>query len=299
MKLRRLPLSVFVSTGFHGIVLAIIAYGAVGAIEPRRPLIRSGLSSCEIRWSLPAMETTPEPEPERPVETPVTKAVEAPEVVKPEVVKNVPPAPERERGPEPCDMISAREAQVVADAVSDLHKQAVDALSAAMAELARQTGDWARSAAVAALERETQSVSLPTPDIAQAQPEPEQLSKPVSTQAMPVRDASKEPAREAAPASDALAQGAQQVDPTPKPANREPTYPSKARRLGYQGSVTVKLEVLASGRVGRVEVVTSSGYGVLDRAAVKAIEEWQFAPATRGGETVSVWLTETVHFRLR
>lgn len=293
MKLRRLPLSVFVSTGFHGIVLAIIAYGAVGAIERRDPSIRAGLSSCEIRWSLPALETAPEPE--RLVEAPVQPAVE-----EPEVVKSVPPAPERERRPEPCDMISAREVQAVADAVSDMRKQAVDALSATMAGIARQTGEWAQSAVAAALARETESVSAPTPDIAQAQPEPEQLSKPVSAQATPpVREVSKEPAREAAPASDALAQGAQQVDPTPKPANREPAYPSKARRLGYQGSVTVRIEVLASGRVGRVEVIASSGYGILDRAAVKTIEEWQFAPATRGGETVSVWLTETVHFRLR
>jgi protein TonB len=49
------------------------------------------------------------------------------------------------------------------------------------------------------------------------------------------------------------------------------TYPALARRRGLSGTVIVDVEVDASGKVGRVSVVTSSSHAVLDEAALEAM----------------------------
>jgi len=46
--------------------------------------------------------------------------------------------------------------------------------------------------------------------------------------------------------------------------NPKPVYPLEAREKGYQGEVLLRVEILANGRVGQVEVKKSSGYEVLD-----------------------------------
>jgi protein TonB len=59
------------------------------------------------------------------------------------------------------------------------------------------------------------------------------------------------------------------------------------------------VEVLASGRVGKVEIETSSGYDILDEAAVKAVRRWRFTPAKKGRRPVSAWVRIPVEFDLR
>jgi protein TonB len=49
-------------------------------------------------------------------------------------------------------------------------------------------------------------------------------------------------------------------------------YPNIARRNGWTGKVTVSFIIAYNGRVRDVEVVRSSGFGCLDRNAVKAVE---------------------------
>jgi protein TonB len=49
------------------------------------------------------------------------------------------------------------------------------------------------------------------------------------------------------------------------------TYPAIARRRGLTGTVVVDVEVDASGKLGRVTVVTSSKHAVLDDAALDAL----------------------------
>ncbi|MBI4230395.1 MAG: energy transducer TonB, partial [Planctomycetes bacterium] len=48
-----------------------------------------------------------------------------------------------------------------------------------------------------------------------------------------------------------------------------PAYPALAIRRGYEGAVLLRIEVLADGAVGRVEVARTSGFAVLDRAALE------------------------------
>jgi len=55
-------------------------------------------------------------------------------------------------------------------------------------------------------------------------------------------------------------------------------YPEQARREGVGGVVMLEVEVLVSGRVGRVRVRTDPGHG-LGRAALDAMRRFRFAPA--------------------
>jgi protein TonB len=49
------------------------------------------------------------------------------------------------------------------------------------------------------------------------------------------------------------------------------TYPPLARRRGLSGTVLVDVEIDASGRLGRVTLVTSSSHALLDDAALEAV----------------------------
>ncbi|HET8531196.1 MAG TPA: TonB family protein, partial [Methylomirabilota bacterium] len=77
-----------------------------------------------------------------------------------------------------------------------------------------------------------------------------------------------------------------------------PHYPEAARREGVEGTVTLRFEVLASGKVGTVQVQRSAGRTDMDRAAVEAVRVWLFEPARRGKEAVAVWVTLPVRFEL-
>jgi len=78
----------------------------------------------------------------------------------------------------------------------------------------------------------------------------------------------------------------------------EVAYPSLARRRGYEGSVVVRLLVSRTGVVDKVEVVESSGYRVLDRAAAQAVKRWLFRPALDRGRPVPYPLRHKFRFRL-
>ena len=69
-------------------------------------------------------------------------------------------------------------------------------------------------------------------------------------------------------------------------AGLQPEYPLLARRRGYQGRVVVVASVLSSGEVEFASLVTSSGYGMLDNAALTAVKAWRLLPARKDGEAV-------------
>lgn len=78
-----------------------------------------------------------------------------------------------------------------------------------------------------------------------------------------------------------------------------PKYPLMARRRGLQGRVVLVVRVGRDGRVLAVHVSKSSGYGVLDRAAVDGIRRWSFRPARRLGVAIASEITIPVRFELR
>ncbi len=86
----------------------------------------------------------------------------------------------------------------------------------------------------------------------------------------------------------------------PKPLKiTKPRYPIIARKMRYEGTVVLDIEVLPDGSVGEVKVVESSGYEVLDRAAVKEVKKWKFIPAVRNGKPVRSVVREKIVFKIR
>lgn len=77
----------------------------------------------------------------------------------------------------------------------------------------------------------------------------------------------------------------------------EPKYSEEARLAKRQGTVLLSVVVNTSGRVRKVRLVRSVGFG-LDEQALAAVSAWQFEPATRLGEPVSVFANVELNFRL-
>jgi protein TonB len=79
------------------------------------------------------------------------------------------------------------------------------------------------------------------------------------------------------------------VNSTPGPITRQaqpryrndppPKYPDEARRENEQGVVLVRASIDSSGAVTGVQIEKSCGFLQLDKAAVSAVQNWQFDPA--------------------
>lgn len=80
--------------------------------------------------------------------------------------------------------------------------------------------------------------------------------------------------------------------------NPLPKYPLLAREKGYEGTVYLRVLVRADGRVERLAIDRSSGYEILDRAAVDSVKEWAFFPAKKSGKSVESWVLLPVRFAL-
>jgi protein TonB len=81
--------------------------------------------------------------------------------------------------------------------------------------------------------------------------------------------------------------------------NTSPPYPRKARRMGYEGIVMLKVLIDENGRVDDLTVLKSSGHTVLDRAALSAVRKWLFEPGTEGGIKKKMWVKIPVRFDLK
>jgi len=81
--------------------------------------------------------------------------------------------------------------------------------------------------------------------------------------------------------------------------NPPPRYPALARRRHYTGTVILEVLVDAKGLASEVRVASSSGYALLDEAALTAVRRWQFAPGTEGGRPTAMRVKVPIRFRLR
>jgi len=143
---------------------------------------------------------------------------------------------------------------------------------------------------VAAVEVEKVEVAaMPTPPVA---------SRPKSSAEVRLRPAelSVPPESVASPASSASG-GAQTL--TPAVVHRvPPQYPPAALSAGIQGLVKLRVRVDDQGRVVEADVAQSSGYLLLDRAALDVIYEWQFT-SPDGIRGVAAEFVTPIEFRLR
>jgi len=82
-------------------------------------------------------------------------------------------------------------------------------------------------------------------------------------------------------------------------SNTPPAYPGLARKRGQEGTVFLQVLVNREGRVDNLEIETSSGFTLLDRAAVSSVKKWSFEPGRRGQERIPMWVRVPVTFKLK
>ncbi len=75
-----------------------------------------------------------------------------------------------------------------------------------------------------------------------------------------------------------------------------PVYPALAKQSGVQGDVIIEAVIDPSGKVSGMKVV--SGPLLLHQAAMDALSQWKYEPATLNDKPEPVRIVVTVHFRL-
>jgi protein TonB len=124
--------------------------------------------------------------------------------------------------------------------------------------------------------------------------------------AHPVSLSTSAPAAQAAPAATAAAPAPQPQGEIPvirEARFREPPtparYPSRAIDLSQQGTVIVRALVAPDGKADEIVVWRSSGYALLDAAALRAVRGWSFEPASVGSRRITAWVEVPVRFAIR
>jgi len=69
--------------------------------------------------------------------------------------------------------------------------------------------------------------------------------------------------------------------------------------MGWQGTVTLKVQVSEEGLSAAVEIERGSGYEILDESAIEAIRQWRFTPARRGETPIASTVIVPVIFTLQ
>ncbi|GAB3460056.1 hypothetical protein GCM10027398_00990 [Azotobacter salinestris] len=143
----------------------------------------------------------------------------------------------------------------------------------------------------------------PQPPKQKAEPKPA-TTPPAKAEAPPSPTAPPAAPAQAAPAAPAPAPSPAQAPLTPPSAsagylkNPAPEYPALALRRNWQGTVLLRVHVLASGRPSEIRVQKSSGREQLDEAAVAAVRRWSFVPAKRGDVAQDGWVSVPIDFKL-
>lgn len=75
-----------------------------------------------------------------------------------------------------------------------------------------------------------------------------------------------------------------------------PAYPEALACDGVGGQVVLQVEIGVDGRPASMRLLGSSGEAALDEAAIAAVRDWEFAPATRNGEPVTSRIQVPVTF---
>lgn len=137
-------------------------------------------------------------------------------------------------------------------------------------------------------------------------PKPKPVVKPVPK---PVAKPVEQPLAPPAPPQP-VAAPAPPAPPAPQPVtpasasaaylkNPAPEYPSLAMRRGWEGTVLLRVHVLASGKPGEIQIQKSSGRAQLDDAALAAVKRWSFVPAKQGDVALDGWVSVPIDFKIK
>ncbi len=84
----------------------------------------------------------------------------------------------------------------------------------------------------------------------------------------------------------------------PHPLSKvSPTYPEKARQSRHEGTVVLNVTIGKDGSTHDLHVIKGVD-DAIDQAAISAVSQWKFEPATYEGNPVAVELRIEVNFRL-
>jgi protein TonB len=79
----------------------------------------------------------------------------------------------------------------------------------------------------------------------------------------------------------------------------EPEYPELARVARLEGNVILQAIIRSDGTVGDVQVLRTNRPNMgFEDAAVAAVQQWRYQPATQNGRPVEVYFTVFVEFKL-
>ena len=81
--------------------------------------------------------------------------------------------------------------------------------------------------------------------------------------------------------------------------NPPPEYPRMSQRLGEQGRVVMRVLIGPDGAAQKVELVTSSGFQRLDKAAMEAVMRWRYVPGKRDGVAEAMWYQVPLQFTFK
>jgi protein TonB len=76
----------------------------------------------------------------------------------------------------------------------------------------------------------------------------------------------------------------------------KPKYPKSPQDKKLEGEAVIKVIVGLKGQVEYAEILKSSGYGILDTAALKAAKKSKFKPVVEKGKKVRAWTTIPFRF---
>lgn len=75
-------------------------------------------------------------------------------------------------------------------------------------------------------------------------------------------------------------------------------YPKEARKKGWEGVVRLEFTVSKDGRVMKITKIKSSGYELLDDAAIEALKKMPCEPTTQDGEPIESIRQIPIRFKL-
>ena len=81
--------------------------------------------------------------------------------------------------------------------------------------------------------------------------------------------------------------------------NPKPPYPSLSARLGETGKTVYKVWIDIDGKPQRAELVSSSGFPRLDKAAYDTVMSWRYVPGKRNGVAEAMAFNVPIHWELR
>jgi protein TonB len=249
--------------------------------------------------------------PDEPPAEPETQVAEAPPTAELEVAP--PPEPPSETAPQPIEAaaveqrvepieIAPRPEPIapVAEALLPEPAPTVAELPPAVQVLPPPPTPWPVAAKSKPVERKPQVVApaaaVPTPAPA-APPEPAQIA--VATPAPAAATPAPTAASAAPPAAAEQAEPPVVHEPRYRHPPSPPRFPPRALELHQQGTVVVRALVAPDGSSGEILVWRSSGYALLDAAALRAVRDWAFEPASVGGRRIASWVEVPVRFAIR